>query len=126
MKPTLAIDFDGTLCDHEYPGIGEVKEGAREALRVFREMGYHILIYTCRTSSHHFEIFGGTPGDKALERPRVQDMIAWLNEHDIPYDEVDDGSRGKVLAAAYIDDRAVRFEDNWKELTHWIAQHRPL
>jgi len=125
MKPTICVDFDGTLCDHAYPEIGPVKAGACEALIAFKRMGYHILIYTCRTSSYHFEVFGGTPGDNALERPRVQAMIAWLNEHDIPYDEVDDGTKGKPLADFYIDDKGVRFDDNWKEITYWIAQVTP-
>lgn len=122
MKPTICVDYDGTLCDFAYPGIGRIKDGAREALKAFRAMGFYILIYSCRTSSWHHEIFGGHPGDKALERPRVQAMIAWLNEQDIPYDEVDDGTKGKPLADYYIDDKGIRFEDNWKEITHWIAE----
>jgi hypothetical protein len=125
MKRTICVDFDGTLCDFEYPGIGQVKEGAREALTALRRMDYHILIYSCRTSGWHHEVFGGTPGDNALERPRVRAMIAWLNEHDIPYDEVDDGTKGKPLADYMIDDKGVRFEDNWKEITDWIAAHIP-
>jgi hypothetical protein len=126
LQPTIAVDFDGTLCDHQFPEIGAVKPGARAGLALFRRMGYRVVINTCRTCSHHCDIFGGHPGEPALERPRVQEMIAFLDAQGMEYDEVDDGSRGKVLASVYIDDRGVFYEDNWERIAAWVVEHGPL
>jgi hypothetical protein len=48
-------------------------------------------------------------------------MIAFLEEHKIPYDEIDDGTKGKPLADYYIDDKAIRFTDNWVGIAGAIA-----
>lgn len=125
IQPQLGIDFDGTICDHAFPGIGTVKRGAKEAISGFRRMGYRILIYSCRTSHWHYDVFGGDPSQPTLERDKVKEMIAFLDEHGIEYDEIDDGSRGKPLCAAYIDDRGLRFEDSWPKIAAWIHTRRP-
>lgn len=120
MKPVICIDFDGTLCDHEYPNIGKIKAGAKEALASFRKMGFHILIYSCRTCHWNYDIFGGDPSQSTLERKHVKEMIAFLDENGLEYDEVDDGSKGKPLASLYIDDKALRFTDNWKQIQEFV------
>lgn len=117
LQPTICVDFDGTLCDHEYPGIG------KEALRLFRRLGYKIMIWTCRTCHWHYDVFGGDPSQPTLERLHVKEMIAWLDANGIEYDEVDDGSRGKPLADFYIDDKGVRFENNWDEIMGFVLSH---
>lgn len=122
MKPVIAVDFDGTLCDHEYPGIGRIKDGAKEALAAFRRMGFHILIYSCRTCHWNYEIFGGDPSQPTLMRTRVKEMIGWLNANELEYDEIDDGSKGKPLACLYIDDKAISFQDNWPQIQKIVEQ----
>jgi hypothetical protein len=112
-RPMIAVDFDGTLCDAAYPGIGQIKRGAKEALTTFRTLGYKILIYSCRTCHWYYDVFGGSPLEPTLQREKVRDMIAFLELHDIPYDEIDDGSRGKPPADFYIDDKAIRYDDVW-------------
>lgn len=115
-KPTVAIDFDGTLCDHEYPAIGKIKPGAREALEAIRKSGYRIIIWSCRTCNWATDVFGVDENSSTLERKHVQAMIAWLKDNQIPYDEIDDGTKGKPMADIYIDDKAIRFRDNWDEI----------
>lgn len=121
MQPTVAVDFDGTLCEWKFPEIGEAKEGAAQALQRMRDAGYSILIWSCRTSHWHYDIFGGDPEQPTLDRQRVREMREWLELHHIPFDEIDDGSRGKPLADFYIDDKAVRFENNWSEIGERIT-----
>jgi hypothetical protein len=124
LVPLIAVDFDGTCCDMEFPLIGAPKKGVKEALTRFRELGYQIMIWSCRTSHFNYDVFGGDPRQSTMERDRVKDMIAWLNLHGIPYDEVDDGSRGKPGADFYIDDKGIRFDEsqgnNWATITQFV------
>lgn len=117
---TIAVDFDGTLCDWAYPGIGKVKEGAKEALALFRRLGFRILIWSCRTSNWYTDIFKNDISLLPIDRPETKDMIAFLEAEGLEYDEVDDGSKGKPLADYYIDDRGVRFRENWPEIASII------
>lgn len=121
IQPTLGVDFDGTICDFEYPNIGKPKEGVKEALALLRAVGYRIVIWTCRTCSYHFDIFGGDPKQPTMERPNVIAMRDYLKVHDIPYDEIDDGSRGKLHADYYIDDKGIAFQNNWEQIALTLA-----
>jgi hypothetical protein len=119
MKPCLAVDFDGTLVDHVYPGVGKVKPGAKEAMQRFRDLGYHVIIWSCRTC--HW-MPGHFPPNGISRDDIVRDMVEALDTNDIPYDEVDDGTRGKPMAEFYIDDKGLRFEDNWDEIADAVER----
>lgn len=115
----VTVDFDGTCCEFAFPEIGAPKPGLKDALTAIRKMGYLILIYSCRTCHWHYKLFGGE-GTPVLERPTVVAMREWLDFHEIPYDEIDDGSRGKPLASFMIDDKGVRYDNNWPEVVSFI------
>ena len=118
----IAVDFDGTLCDMEHPGIGAIKPNAREALTLFRALGFKIIIWSCRTCHWDYGIYGGDREQPTLERGRVKAMAAWLNANGIPYDEIDDGSKGKPHANLYVDDKGYRFNDNWDEIMAFVKE----
>jgi len=44
----IAIDFDGTIADTEYPKIGKLRPNAVEVINELYEDGYGIVINTCR------------------------------------------------------------------------------
>ena len=100
----IAVDFDGTIVEHEFPDIGPLKKGAAEALRAFKKAGHRIAIWTCRTGEEEGQ------------------LRTFLLEKNIPFDTInapipgfDIGTR-KIYADVYIDDRSIRFEENWEEL----------
>lgn len=113
----IAVDFDGTCCDFAYPGVGAPKAGVREVLTRLRELGFYILIYSCRSSFWFPESF-----PRELRQRTIDEMTAWLKLHAIPYDEIDDGTRGKPFCDLYIDDKAIRFENNWTDIMGRIAK----
>lgn len=117
----VVVDFDGTLCDFNYPGIGAVKEGARETLLLLRQLGYRIMISSCRSCSFYPEIFSPDNGKMGSEATGHKAMVAWLDANNLAYDEVDDGTKGKPMADFYVDDKGIRFSDNWKEIGEFIA-----
>lgn len=99
----IAVDFDGT--------ISADFDRAREALQSLKDAGHTIVVWSSRNSlAQH--------GDES--EPLMTQMIDELQEHRIPYDDIDYGDVGKFHAQVYIDDKAFRFEDNWDEIVSRI------
>ena len=100
QRPTekvAVIDFDGTLCEFQFPDVGPPQPHVRRALETIRKAGYKIKIHSCRTATY----WGGDS-----ERT-----------HDLPYDEIIvSPTMDKPIAEAYIDDRAITYENNWLEI----------
>ncbi len=46
---TIAIDFDGTVCDHRYPLIGPEAPEAVKTLKDICDIGHRIILYTMRS-----------------------------------------------------------------------------
>lgn len=112
---TVCVDFDGTIVDHAFPEIGQLKPGVREALQRLNAR-FDVVISSCRASA----LFRRPNAEKAIPdqfpadgRDYVAEMEAFLKREEIPYSRIDRGDEGKVVAVAYIDDRGIRFEDNW-------------
>lgn len=100
-KPTIAVDLDGVLAEYEgWAGVdsfGDALPGAREFLDSLRELG-RVVIHTTRTSPDSNQ---GFRRDSLAARVR-----RWLEANDLAFDEIWTG-RGKPIASAYVDDRAV-------------------
>lgn len=94
---TVAVDFDGTIVENQYPQIGRLQSGAKDTLQRLHNDGHKIIIWTCRS------------GDLLVE---AVNFLLW---HGIPFDQVNDnlrenieqygGNSRKVCADIYIDDR---------------------
>lgn len=92
----IAVDFDGTLCESVWPGIGEPHEGFIKWLKRSKENGDRLILWTMRED----ELL-----DEALE---------WCAEHGIEFDAVNDNTEEqkemygnnprKIYADIYIDD----------------------
>lgn len=93
----FAVDFDGTIVTHDYPGIGEEIPGALDTLRHFREISDSIklILWTCRCGKY------------------LEEAVQWCEDRGFVWDAVNDnivdykGEVGfpKVCADVYIDDR---------------------
>ena len=95
-KKTICVGFDGIL--NEYNGyeegnLGEPLTGSKEFIKELRKK-YKVVILT--------------------SRPKEQ-VIDWLNNNGFPSMEV---TNRKIPAVAYIDDRAIRFNGNYKQTIH--------
>ena len=45
----IAIDFDGTIVEHEYPDIGAAVGGALETMRKLIDHGHSLILWTMRS-----------------------------------------------------------------------------
>ena len=103
MKKTICFDFDGVI--HKYSkgwrkGViyDEPIDGVKDFIDSLKK-DYYIVVCSARVY------------DKVFEPEIVIENISrWLNKYNIYYDEV---TGKKPIAIAYIDDRAIEFNNNW-------------
>jgi len=104
-KRIIAIDFDGTIDKYTGwqggPTFNCPIPGVAAALATFRDLGYIIVINSCRAD--------------------VLGIASYMHTFGLPYDYINWSprneelglSRSKVAADVYIDDKAVRFGGIW-------------
>ena len=115
-KLRICIDLDGTICDLRMPGqtYADVlpKEGAREMIKSLHDVGHTIIINTARNM--------GSTGHNIVKALKNVGQITfeWLEKHGIEYDEI---FFGKPNADITIDDRVIRFENNWADITEELV-----
>jgi len=100
----LIVDLDGTLTQantSDYKNVLPRKE-VIEQVRKYKEQGFAIVIATAR----NMRTYEGNVGKINIYTLPI--ITAWLNEHDVPYDEVIVGKPWCGEEGFYIDDRAVR------------------
>lgn len=106
-KVNICVDFDDTISVRAF-GTVFPAEGVVEALSRLRNSGYKIIVHSAR-AWEKFE-------DRA---ERIDEMRALLDQWGVPYNEIWVGA-GKPVAKAYVDDKAVRFDNNWKAIVDSI------
>ena len=92
----IAVDFDGTCVEHNYPAIGMDVEGAVEVLRTLNKHGHRIILNTMRSGQ------------------RLEAAVRWFRDRKIELWAVNRNpeqecwtSSPKVYANIYIDDSAL-------------------
>lgn len=94
----IAVDFDGTLCENEWPDIGKPNQIVIKELIKQQADGAKLILWTCR------------------EDDRLQAAVTWCLEHGLRFDAVNDNleenkvlfgnNSRKVYATEYWDDKA--------------------
>lgn len=111
-KMRICIDLDGTLCEirqeHETYADVKVKPHAAQMVRRLHEAGHTIIIHTARNMGST----GHNVGKAVKNVGKI--TLEWLDKNDIVYDEI---FFGKPNADITIDDRVIRFQDNWLDMT---------
>ena len=101
----LVVDLDGTLTIDE-PGVGYAdKRPALDVIAKLREyklQGFEIIIATSRNMQTYANSVGKI---NAFTLPIA---IAWLQRHDVPYDEIHIGKPWCGHDGFYVDDKAIR------------------
>ena len=117
-RGVIVVDFDGTICEHRFPDFSAPIADVQQALQKLKHAGFWITIHTVRSSSVH-ELAGMY--DPEVNIPEA--VGAYLERHDIPFDEI--WAHDKPVAIAYIDDRGLRLvgdrkRSNWEELVNTL------
>lgn len=111
IQRSIAIDFDDTIAI-EIMGQIVPTRGVKEAMIKLWNAGYLIVIHSSRS-------WEGFP-DRG---ERTQWMAEWLHKNRIPFHKIHTGY-GKPTAMAYIDDKAIKYDNNWEEITGWLLARK--
>ena len=99
----VCVDFDGVLNNYTYYDENDLctpRDGAREFLETLSQR-FYVIIFTARDNNK---------------------VKKWLNDHNMPYHEV---TNIKKPAVAYIDDRALQFNGDYKPILDIIERFEP-
>jgi hypothetical protein len=104
VSNTVIIDFDGTIIRESKELLFNFQnepplEGVIEGLQKLKKNGYHIKIWSCRTSSLYPTEF------RLMQIKMVEE---YLKKYEIPYDSV--LMIDKPFACAYVDSRSIKPE----------------
>lgn len=125
-RHVIAIDFDGTCVEHDYPAVGLEVEGAVETLRALNKRGHRLILFTMR-SGEKLEAAERWFRDRKIELWAVNEnpeQRSWT-------------ASPKVYADYYIDDSAlgcpIMFIDgvrhpvvNWSKVRTMLEYNRVL
>lgn len=122
----IAVDFDGTCVEHDYPAVGLDVEGAAETLRALNKRGHRLILYTMRSGA------------------KLEAAQRWFKQHNIELwsanrnpEQEEWTESPKVYAHYYIDDSAlgcpIMFIDgvrrpvvNWAKVRELLEYNRVL
>lgn len=106
---TLTIDFDGTIVEEAYPGLGKLKPEADKYINKLYDEGFNILIHTCRTGSFQ--------GDAENYLRRMGVNYHYINSNLPKTIEFFKNDCRKLSADIYIDDKCLMgLPPTWKEI----------
>ena len=113
-KLIIAVDFDGTIVDHRYPGIGKEKPNVVKVLKRLLSEGYTLIIWTCRGGSELIAAYNWLKS-KGLEQIPIN--------RNAPYEQINFQPSPKIYADVYIDDRNLGgVPEDWEEIYKLIEK----
>jgi len=103
----IAVDFDGTIVDHEYPEIGKPKLFVFETLKALQERGHQLILWTYRA---------GKELDEAVEYCKKNGVEFYAVNKNYPEEVYDETISRKIMADIYIDDRNIGGFVSWSDV----------
>jgi hypothetical protein len=103
----IAVDFDGTLCEYGFPGIGEQKSEHKQLMDILIKMriqGHKLILWTNRGDNEQYK--------------SLTEAVEWCKEKGLEFDAINEnlpdqkklsGYSPKIMADYYIDDKVLEF-----------------
>jgi hypothetical protein len=107
----IAVDFDGTIVENKFPGIGKENTFAFMTLQEMQKKGHQLILWTCRT---------GRELDQAVEYCRRNGVEFYAVNANYPEEIYDESISRKIVADYYIDDRVPGGFPGWGEVWQMI------
>ena len=113
---TIAVDFDGTIVEHDYPRIGKEIPFAIDTLKMLRQEQHRLILWSVR------------------EGKLLEEAVAWCKERGLEFYAVnrdypeetlqDKGFSRKLKADIFIDDRNLGGLPDWGIIYRMIKEHK--
>ena len=103
----IAVDFDGTIVEHQYPRIGKDLLFAFETMKELQKHGALLILWTFRA---------GVELDEAVEYCRSKGIEFYAINRNYPEEVYDETISRKINADVYIDDKNVGGFLGWSEI----------
>ncbi|MEE4196329.1 MAG: hypothetical protein V2I54_01685 [Bacteroidales bacterium] len=103
----IAVDFDGTIVDHEYPEIGKPKLFAFETLKALQDKGALLILWTFRA---------GKELEEAVNFCQKNGVEFYAVNKNYPEEIYDETISRKINADIYIDDKNIGGFPGWSAI----------
>ena len=106
----IAVDFDGTLCNYDFPKIGNQDPHHEQLMKILinlRKKGHKLILWTNRGDNDEYK--------------SLTEAIQWCKERGLEFDSINQnlpnqkklsGYSPKIMADYYIDDKCLEFNTN--------------
>ncbi len=106
MSKIIAVDFDGTLCENRWPGIGEPNWGAIHKLREEQANGAKIILWTCR------------------EDEMLRDAVSACERWGLNFDAINENLQEQKEKYGN-DSRKIGADEYWDDKAVYVAADKP-
>lgn len=115
-KLTIAVDFDGTIVEDAYPGIGKPRIFAFETLKKLQEDGHRLILWTYRH---------GRTLDEAVAFCQKNGIEFYAVNKSFPEEKFDETKSRKIHCDLFIDDRNIGGVMGWGEIYQLLTNEAP-
>ena len=107
MNVKIAVDFDGTIVEHDYPKIGKENLFAFRTLKELEKQGARLILWTFRA---------GKELEEAVEYCKNNGIEFYAINKNYPEEVMDETVSRKIDADIYIDDKNLGGFPGWSEI----------
>ncbi|MBD3862616.1 BT0820 family HAD-type phosphatase [Olleya marilimosa] len=112
----IAVDFDGTIVEDAYPGIGEARLFAFETLKRLQADGHRLILWTYRH---------GKKLDEAVAFCNDNGITFYAVNQSFPEETFNNEVSRKIHADLFIDDRNIGGILGWGEIYQMLTNDTP-
>lgn len=112
----IAVDFDGTIVEDAYPGIGKPMIFAFETLKKLQEEGHRLILWTYRS---------GSKLEEAVKFCEDNGIHFYAINKSFSEEQYDDSISRKINADLFIDDRNIGGFIGWGEVYQKLTNTTP-
>ena len=113
----IAVDFDGTIVEDGYPGIGQERLFAFETLKRLQADGHRLILWTYRH---------GKKLDEAVAFCQENGITFYAVNQSFPEEDFKNDVSRKIHADLFIDDRNIGGILGWGEVYQLLTNETPL
>ncbi|MAO10738.1 MAG: hydrolase [Flavobacteriaceae bacterium] len=115
---TIAVDFDGTIVEDQYPNIGKPKLFAFDTMKKLQEKRHRLILWTYRN---------GKTLDDAVEFCKDNGIVFYSVNKSFPEEKFDPKYSRKINADIFIDDRNIGGLLEWGQIyQQLIGEEKPV